>query len=312
MKSEVKKGKKKYKKSVVVQCYLALSPQVIGFFVFSVYPIVWVLSKSFTDYNGIRGGFIGTANYIRAFTQDDVFWNTIGNTFILTAMKMIMEIPLAFLLAMLLCNKALKARRLFNTLLYRPSVVGVATVAMIFSYMFRTYNGLMNNLFEAIGIISAPINWLGEKWIAFFVIALMSTWMTFPINMMYFCGAVAGVPQEVYESAKIDGCKGLRKIFSITLPMIAPTFKVILMLALTGSMRIMNEVMLLTKGGPQGKTNVVMLYLYNIFFGIGTSESGAARTEIGYASACSIIVTIIIGIVTVFYLIFTKKADELY
>ena len=130
--------------------------------------------------------------------------------------------------------------------------------------------------------------------------------------MMYFCGAISGISMDVYEAAKLDGCRGIRKIFSITLPMIAPVFKVILMLAITGTMKIMNEVMLLTKGGPNGQTNVVMLYLYNLFFGTGTSAASSYKVEIGYASAGSIVMTIIIGLVTVIYLQFTKKADELY
>ena len=312
MKDRKKKGKRNYKKSVVIQSYLILSPQILGFFVFSVYPIYYIFRYSFTDYNGVKGSFVGLANYIKIFTEDRAFWSSVANTFILTGMKMVMEIPLAFLLAMLLCSKSLKARRLFNTLLFLPSVVGVASVGMIFSYIFRTFNGLINNILIALGGIGAPINWLGQKWTAMFVIALMSTWMTFPINMMYFCGAIAGVPQEVYESARLDGCGGIRKIFSIILPMIAPTFKVILMLAITGTMKIMNEVMMLTKGGPNGETNVVMLYLYNMFFGTGTSAASSYETKIGYASAGSIVMTVIIGIVTILYLLFTKKADELY
>ena len=306
-----KKGKREYKKSVVIQSYLILSPQIIGFFVFSIYPIYYIFRYSFTDYDGVRGSFVGLANYIEIFTSDTIFWNSVANTFILTGMKMVLEIPLAFVLAMLLCSKSLRAKRLFNTALYLPSVVGVASVGMIFSYIFRTFNGLVNNILTMIGCIDSPVNWLGGKWTALFVIALMSTWMTFPINMMYFCGAIAGVPQEIYESAKLDGCGGIRRIFSITLPMIAPTFKVILMLAITGTMKMMNEVMLLTKGGPNGKTNVVMLYLYNMFFGTGVSAASSMETKIGYASAGSIVVTVIIGVVTVFYLMFTKKADEL-
>ena len=255
---------------------------------------------------------MGLANYIQIFTADKAFWSSVANTFILTGMKMVLEIPLAFVLAMLLCSKSLKAKRLFNTMLFLPSVVGVASVGMIFSYIFRTYNGLINNILIALGSIQSPINWLGEKWTALFVIVLMSTWMTFPINMMYFCGAIAGVPQEVYESAKLDGCRGIRKIFSITLPMIAPTFKVILMLAINGTMKIMNEVMILTKGGPNGQTNVAMLYLYNLFFGTGTSAASSFETKIGYASAGSIVMTAIVGVVTIIYLIFTKKADDLY
>lgn len=305
-----KKEHRKYKKSVVIQSYLALLPQIAGFLIFSIYPIYWVFRYSFTDYDGYRAAiFVGIENYIRLFTSDRAFWSSVGNTFILTGMKMILEIPLAFVLAMLLCSKSLKARRLFNSLLFLPTVISVTAAGMLFSYLFRTFNGFINNMLIGIGLTDTPIGWLSEKWTAMFVIALMSTWMTFPVNTMFFSSAIAGVPQEVHESARLDGCSGLRRIFLITLPMIAPTFKVILMLALTGTVKMINEVMVLTNGGPKGKTNVVMLYLYNIFFGYDMS-SGAG--EIGYASAGSIITTVIIGGLTVLYLLFTKKADELY
>lgn len=314
----MKRDKKKkevvrYKKGHVIQCYTAIMPQIIGFFIFSLYPIIWVFGKSFTDYDGMSGTVIGLANYIRVFVKDKTFWMSMANTGILTVMKLVMEIPLAFTLAMLLCKKNLRGKRIFNIMLFLPSVIGVATAAMLFAYMFRSYNGVINNLLESLNLISEPISWLGNKWTALFVIALMSTWSTFPINMMYFMGAISGVSQEVYESAELDGCTGIKKIFYITLPMIAPTFKVILMLALVGTMKIMNEVMLLTKGGPSGQTNVVMLHIYNMFFGVGTSGDPLyAKTEIGYASACSIIVSIVIGIITAIYLKYTKKADELY
>lgn len=311
MKKDGEKGKHRYKKSMVVQSYLALSPQIIGFFVFSIYPIFWILKYSFTDYNGFTGKFVGFVNYVRVFTEDGTFWMSSVNTLVLTVMKMVLEIPLAFVLAMMLCSRSLRAKRFFNTMLFLPSIVGVTSVGMIFSYMFRTYNGLINNILMKLHILENPVSWLGGKWTALLVIALMSTWMTFPINMMYFCGAVAGVPEDIYESARLDGCSGIRKVFYITLPMIAPTFKVIFMLALTGTMKIVNEVMILTGGGPQGSTNVVMLYLYNLFFGTEAKQSTSSR-QIGYASAGSIVITVLIGIITVVYLKLTKKADELY
>ncbi|MCD7806547.1 MAG: sugar ABC transporter permease [Lachnospiraceae bacterium] len=305
-----KKGKRKYKKSVVFQSYLVLSPQIIGFFVFSLYPIYYILRYSFTDYDGLKGSFVGLANYIEIFTSDATFWNSLANTFIITGMRMVLMIPLSFFLAMLLCSKSLKAKRLFSTALFLPSVIGVATTAMIFRYIFRTYNGLINNIFMDLGILNTAVNWLGNKWTALLVTSLMATWMNFPIYMMYFCGAISGVSEDLYEAAKIDGCGWLRSVFSITLPLIAPIFKVILMLEITGAMKTMNTTMLLTNGGPNGKTNVVMLYLYNLFFGT-TSGGGSYTSEIGYASAGSIILTVIIGIITVIYLRITKKLDEL-
>lgn len=307
-----KQVKRKYKKNVVAQCYLALAPQIIGFFAFSIYPIYWVFKYSCTNYDGINWDFVGLENYIRIFTQDQAFWFTVGNTLILTAMKLLMEIPLAFLLAMLLCSKSLRFKRVFNTMLFLPAVVGITSAGMLFNYIFRTFNGLINNVLIDLHIFSQPYNWLGERWSALFVIALMSTWLSFPINMMYFSGAIAGVPQDIYESATIDGCGPIRKIFSLTLPMIAPTLKVVLMLALAGAMKIQSEVMVLTDGGPQGKTNVAMYYIYNLFFGIASESPDDSIGRKGYAAACAVVVTVINGIITGLFIKISKKMDDLY
>ncbi len=303
-KNTKKKSSHKYKKNVVIQSYLVLLPQIVGFFVFSIYPIFWVVKYSFTDYNGFKGQFVGLSNYIDLFLHNRTYWSSVGNVLIITGMKMLLEIPLAFLLAMLLNWGRLRGKRAFSVLLFLPSVMSVSSAGMIFAYIFRTYNGMMNNLLISLGLLDAPVNWLAGKWTAMIVIVLMSTWMTFPVNMMYFCGAVAGVPQEVYESAKLDGCVGFKKIIYITLPLIAPTFKVILMLALTGTMKVLSDVKVLTDGGPKGQTDVVMLYLYRLFF-----ESTNPR--IGYASAGSVIMTIMIALITVVYLKASKKLDEL-
>ncbi len=303
------KEKKKMSKSArskELQSYIMIAPQVIGFFVFSIYPILWVFRYAFYEYDGVDARFIGLYNFVRAFTNDWGYWKSILNTFIIAYGKLIIEIPLALITALLLSHKLIKVKKPFSVIFYLPKVTGTAVNALIFSFLFATFNGVINNLLMDIGIIKAPVAWLSNKWTAIGVVMLQSIWTGFAANTLYFMAGVQAISDDVLEASEIDGASKIQQFFYVTLPMLAPTVKVILMLAMVNGMKIMNEVMLLTNGGPAGATDVVMLRIYKMYY----ETSGLP--QYGYASALGVITTVIIGIVTFIYLKLTKKADEVY
>lgn len=301
--------KKKHKlsgryKSREREAYAMIILQLIGFFVFSIYPIMWVLGKSFFDYDGVDQTFIGFENYIRAFTRDTAFWKSVLNTFIISYGKLIIELPLALLAALLLTNKMIKGRKLFSVIFYLPKVTGVAPACMIFAFIFATVNGLVNNALISIGVLNEPVAWLSSRVGATAVIMIQSIWGGFAANVLYFMAGVANIPEDVMEASEIDGANKVQQFFHVTLPMLLPVIKVVLLLAMVGGMQIMNEVLLLTNGGPGDSTNVVMLHIYKMYF------APAGKPEYGYASALGVITSIILGVVTFIYLKFSKKADE--
>lgn len=288
------------------QAYLMIAPQLIGFFVFTIYPIFWVFRYAFYDYDGIYARFIGIENFIRAFTRDPSFWMSILNTIIIAYGKLIIELPLALIVALILSSNAIKVKKIFSLGFYLPRVTGTAVNCLIFSFMFATVNGTVNNGLLNLGLISAPHNWFGDKWSAMSVIILQSLWTGLAANVLYFMAGVSNISEDVIEAAKIDGATKIQTFFRVTLPMLAPVVRVVLMLAMVNGMKIMNEVLLLTNGGPANSTNVVMLQIYKMFFNSDGSP------QYGYASALGVITTFVIGILTFIYLKISKKADSVY
>lgn len=183
------KTKKKIKKlhsANKIQEILMITPMTIGFLLFSVYPIIWVLRWSFFKYNGYSEPvFVGLGNFIRVFSRDPAYWNSLKNTFLIAGMKMIFEIPLALVLAVLLNNK-IKGSSFFRVVFFLPSVFSIAVVGLIFSILFGAYNGIVNAILKNIGLITQNISWFSDKGHAMFVIILVSLWTTFGLNMIYF------------------------------------------------------------------------------------------------------------------------------
>ncbi|QHQ60806.1 ABC transporter permease subunit [Anaerocolumna sedimenticola] len=299
LKLEHKKQKGLSKDSV--QAFLMVLPMLIGFFIFTYIPIIYILRYAFYKYDGFTAGqFIGFDNFIRLFMRDPAFWKSLANTMIYVG-KLIIEIPLALILAVLL-NQRLKGTGFFRVMLFLPSIMSTAIIGLIFSLMFAAYQGVINGMLQDIGLITRPINWFGNKWSAMSVLIMASVWQSVGINMIFFLMALQNIPKELYECANIDGASGFRRFFSITLPMIAPIFQVVLLMAIVGSIKVSDLVLASTNGQPAGQTEVVMTYVFKYFFGY----SGRA-VEIGYASAMAIITGIFLGLITLVYLKLSKK-----
>lgn len=288
------------------QAYSMILLQLIGFFVFSIYPIFWVFRYAFYDYDGIHATFCGLENFVRAFTRDSLYWESLLNTFIIAYGKLIIEIPLAFLVALALTSGKVKFKRFFMVGFYLPKVTGIAVNCLVFSFLFASFNGPVNNILQSLGLIEKSINWLGETGTAFIVIMAESIWTGFSINMLYFMAGISGVSTDCIEAAKIDGANGFQIFSKITLPLLTPVLRTITMLAMVNGMKSYENVMLLTNGGPANSTNVTMLYLYKLYF-----ESETSVPQYGYAAALGVITTVIIAGITVIYLRTTKKGAEI-
>ena len=297
---------KKAKASKERQSLLMIAPQLIGFFVFSLYPVIWLFKYSLYDFDGITAKFIGLENFVRIFTRDAAYWVSVINTIIIAYGKLIVEIPLALIVALALSASGTKFKKMFSVGFYLPRITGVVVNCMIFTFLFSTFNGTVNNALMHLHIISEPVNWFATKWTALFVIMLESLWSGFASNVLLFMAGVQNISEDVIEAAQIDGANAFQSFWKITLPMLAPVIKTILMLAMVNGMKIMNEVLLLTNGGPAGTTDVVMLRIYKQFF------DSTLVPQYGYGSAMGVVTTFIIGILTIIYLKISKKADSVY
>lgn len=306
--AKTKKKTKKLHSANKIQEILMITPMTIGFLLFSVYPIIWVLRWSFFKYNGYSEPvFVGLGNFIRVFSRDPAYWDSLKNTFLIAGMKMIFEIPLALVLAVLLNNK-IKGSSFFRVVFFLPSVFSIAVVGLIFSILFGAYNGIVNAILKNIGLITQNISWFSDKGHAMFVIILVSLWTTFGLNMIYFLMGLQNISKSLYECAAIDGANEMQQFFYITLPLVAPILQLVLMLSVLGTMKMTDLILVLTNGAPGGSTEVVMTYIFKYFFSYG--ESAAMEVQFGYASSMAVVTALILGIVTLIYLKVSKKMQE--
>ena len=199
--------------------YLMLSPQLIGFLVFTIYPIMWALTLAWFYYDGVPSAthFVGFDNFKTIFTVDTEYWRTVGNTFLYAFLKLPIEMPLALALALAL-NGKIKGKAFFRASFYLPNIISMAIIGVIFSNIFG-YFGVINSYLAKLFPNMEAVDWFATKWSAFAVLVFAGVWQTFGINLLYFLAALQNIPLECYESAKLDGASSMTTFFKITLPL---------------------------------------------------------------------------------------------
>lgn len=302
--STTKVRDKKYREKELM-CYLLLSPQIIGFLVFSIIPMLWAISLSWTYYDTIKTRFVGWENFILLF-QDSNYWRSVVTTLQFAIMKIPVELPLALILAVLLSRK-IKGAGIYRAVYYLPHVISTALVALVFSNIF-SYFGVVNALLQKTGLMALPVDWFGEKLSAMWVIVVADIWKTFGVNVLYFIAALANIPEDVYESARLDGASKVQTFFRITLPMIAPTLQIIVMLSLIGTLGTSEMILVLTNGAPGGLTYTVNAYIFNNYApGIATGT-----VNVGYGCAMSLVTGLMLSMITLVYMKLSAGAKEVY
>lgn len=279
-------------------------PAVILLAVVSIYPFCWLFRYMFFDYNGINSYFVGLHNFDRML-HDTTFWLSVAHTFEYVILKLIFIIPLSLLMAVFI-NFRIKGSSFFRGVYFMPTIISVSVSSLVFSFILSAYNGILNASLVNLGIIDTNINWLGDSHTAMGSVIMVAVWAGFGNYMIYFLSGMSSISEDVYEAAKIDGASEVQSFFKITIPLLSPMLKVILMLAITGAFKDYESIMVLTQGGPNDRTQVMFLYIYQLFFGSGT----LTQPQIGYATVLSITAAMIIGIVTAIYLYAARKLDE--
>ncbi len=279
-----------------------LLPAVFLLVVISIYPFCWLFRYIFYDYNGFTAYYIGFKNFTRMF-QDAIFWRSVLHTFEYAVMKLIIILPLSLLLAVLL-NQKIRGSGIFRGIYFMPTVISSAVYSLIFGFIFAVYNGVLNAYLQKIGMIHSPIDWLGSASIVMISIIIVAVWGGFGNYMILFMSGLSSISEEIYESCKMDGANGVQSFFYITLPMLSPVLKVILMLAITTALKDYESILVLTNGGPNSRSEVMFTYIYKLIFGSQTTP------QIGYATVLSIMAALIIGVITAIYMYLARKLDD--
>lgn len=302
------KEKPQYRKDETLWCYLMIAMQIIGFLALTAYPIYWAARFAWYYYDGVASHmrFVGWENFATLFTRDSVYWKTWLVTFKFAAIKLPIELPFAMAVALIL-NKKIKGSNLFRALFYMPHIISVAIVGLIFTNMFD-YFGVINAFLTTWGATAQGVGWFSSPNLALFVLAVASSWSTFGVNMIYFLAALQNVPEELYESAKLDGASRFVTFFKITLPMMAPVLQTVLLLAINGTLHA-NELVLVTTGGaPGGETFTVMSYIVSKF----VPGFAQGSVNIGYGCATALVTSVFFCVIALCYSKLSKKMSSIY
>jgi multiple sugar transport system permease protein len=283
---------KKWMNKDTVVGYTFAAPFIIGFLLITVIPMLLSIYYSFTDYRlGNPANWIGFDNYIRMF-QDERFINSIRVTFIFVLISVPVRLVFGLLVAYLL-TREIKGTTFFRSLYYIPSLIGGSiSVALVWKELFSR-RGLINLLLERIGV--EPLAWFGDQRLVMIPLVLMSAWQ-FGSAMIIFAAGIKEIPASYYEAAKIDGANKFHLFFKITLPLLSPIILYNLVMQTIAGFMTFTQAYIITQGGPNDATNFYALYVYNQAFSFNS---------MGYASAISWVMLLIMGAVT--FLIFKSS-----
>lgn len=281
---------------------LMLAPSVFLLIVTSIYPFIWLFRYVCYDYNGFTAYYTGSRNFLHML-QDGIFWSSVVHTFEYAGLKLLFILPLSFLLAAFL-SQQIMGSTFFRAVYFMPTVISTAVYSLIFGFIFAVFNGSLNSILQLIGLVHEPVDWLGDPKIVMYSIIIVAVWGGLGNYMILFMAGLGGISKDIYESGKIDGANGIQTFFHITLPMLSPVLKVILMLAITSAFKDYESILVLTNGGPNNRSQVMFTYIYQLIFGTNTSA------QIGYATLLSIVAALIIGVVTAVYLFCARKLDD--
>jgi len=238
-------------------------------------PIIQTVYLSFVEWNGIwqtPKEFVGFSNYKRMFS-DRVFWICIRNMVIYLIQGVLIQGPIAFLLAMFI-SKKIRGLRGFKFAFFLPVIIPMTAVAIMWKFILNPNWGLIN---DVIRIFNPDFNmdFLGNPNIAMYSVVLVSAWVYIGLNMVIFSAGMTAIPEELYESGELDGATGIKKVLYITLPMMKESLKVYVILMITGTLKTFDLVFVMTKGGPNEATQVPAVNMYLQTFSYGKFGYGA-------------------------------------
>lgn len=265
--------------------YVFILPFLLTFLIFWIVPLGKAGIMSFQRVLPGQTEWIGFDNYKRLLT-DRVFLKAVANSTKYMIGTLILLIPIPMMLAYMINSKLMKGKEIFKSALFIPALTSVVVAGTIFRLIFGETDGaLMNQLLAFFG--KSPIKWLKQAGTSMGALLALGCWRWMGVNMLYFLSGLQSIPEELYESASIDGANAWKKFFKISVPLLKPTIIYVLTISIYGGLAMFTESYMLWKGNnsPQNVGLTIVGYLY---------RQGIEKNAMGYASAVGIILLIII------------------
>ncbi|MDT8899442.1 sugar ABC transporter permease [Thermanaerothrix sp. 4228-RoL] len=276
-----------YRRDEVSTALIALLPAIIVFGVFNIIPLGYTAYLSLLKWDGfsIERQFVGFQNFLELLSST-YLWNSLKATIYYTLGVIGLSLPFGLLVAILL-NSGLKGQVAFRTLYFLPVVTSTVAASMVWKLMLDPGSGYINVILREIGF--SPPAWLRDTHWAMPAVILLGVWKRIGFNMVIYLAGLQSIPREYYEAARVDGATSLAQIRYITIPLLAPTTALLIVMAMIDSFLLFDQVFVLTGGGPAGATDVIGFLLYRYAF---------RYFDLGKASAIAWIMFIFIASVT--------------
>lgn len=277
-----------------------LSPFVILYVLFVIGPAIYGLVMSFYNTSLVKPGlgtFAGLKNYTEAFGSAD-FWSSIWHTVWFTILTTPPLVILGFVFA-LLAERASRGRWFFRLAFFAPYILPSAVMALIWAWLYTPGLGLLSAALEKVGI-TAP-SWLGDPNWAMLSIAIATVWWTLGFNFVLYIAGLSEIPRELYEAASLDGAGPFQQVRLITLPLLARTTTLVTVLQVIASLKVFDQMYIMTSGGPNFSTRPALEYIYDI---------GFTDYRVGYGAAASTLFFILVLAVSAVWLVMTRRQER--
>jgi multiple sugar transport system permease protein len=245
--------------------YLFITPLLIDFAVFTVYMIYRVVAMSFQTLSYGTTSWVGLKHY-EFIRNDPQFWNAMKNTLVYTIATVPFGILLALMLSELIYRRSQRIQVFYKSAYYLPSVVSTVVLSLVWAWIYQPYNGVLNYFGELLG--QEPINWLGNPTYALPSIIVMSIVGGVGVSVVFITAAMGGIPQSLYDAARIDGAGEWVRFWRVTVPLLRPTLLYLSVVGFIGNFQVFEQIYIMTQGGPgyPGATETVGYLIYSSAF----------------------------------------------
>ncbi|MFE5323345.1 carbohydrate ABC transporter permease [Paenibacillus sp. NPDC056579] len=279
---------------------LFIIPTMLFYMMFFMIPLLQSLQHAFTRWDGVnQPEFNGLDNFIQAF-QDELVWHSLLNNICFILFAVVVQIPVIIVLGIAI-SSIRRWKGLYKTTVFVPSILSTAVVGILFSFIYHPEIGLLNQLLKSAGAGSLVHTWLADDKTAMLAILVTNAWQWTGFYVVLVLAAILGISTEVYEAAELDGATGWSKAWHITIPLIRSVIMVIILLSITGAMKALDIVMVMTGGGPANQTEVLATYMI---------KQGTRLNEYGYGNAISILIVLFTLALTVLFQLVSKRFGE--
>jgi len=269
---------------------LFVLPTLILYGLFFLYPMASSSYYAFTDWNGLDDyRFIGLDNFRTAFGDPD-FRSAVWNNMIFIAFSILVQVPVIIIMAILI-SSVRRLQGFYKTTVFMPSILSTSVIGILWGFIYEPELGPMNKLLSLFG--ADTIYWLADTAWALPAVLLANAWQWMGFYIVLVLAAILAIPREIGEAAEIDGAGGVKRAALITVPLIRPIISVIVMLSIAGAMRVVDIILVMTKGGPIGATEVMASYLVNEAMGVDPNY--------GFGTAISLIIFAFALVLTALY-----------